>query len=31
MSFDFKLPDLGEGIREAEVLAVKVSEGQIHI
>jgi len=28
MSFDFKLPDLGEGIREAEVLAVKVAEGQ---
>ncbi len=28
MSFDFKLPDLGEGIREAEVLAVKVTEGQ---
>ncbi len=29
MAFEFKLPDLGEGIREAEVLAVKVSEGQI--
>jgi len=29
MSFDFKLPDLGEGIHEAEVLAVKVAEGQI--
>ncbi len=28
MSFEFKLPDLGEGIREAEVLAVKVTEGQ---
>ena len=29
MAFDFKLPDLGEGIHEAEILAVKVSEGQI--
>lgn len=28
MTFDFKLPDLGEGIREAEVLSVKVVEGQ---
>jgi pyruvate dehydrogenase E2 component (dihydrolipoamide acetyltransferase) len=28
MSFDFKLPDLGEGIHEAEVLAVKITEGQ---
>lgn len=28
MPFDFKLPDLGEGIREAEVLSVKVVEGQ---
>ncbi len=28
MSFDFKLPDLGEGIREAEILGVKVAEGQ---
>jgi len=28
MSFDFKLPDLGEGIHEAEVLSVKVAEGQ---
>src|ERR1700722_1082071 len=28
MSFDFKLPDLGEGIREAEVLGVKITEGQ---
>ena len=29
MSFDFKLPDLGEGIHEAEILSIKVSEGQI--
>lgn len=29
MAFDFKLPDLGEGIHEAEILAVKVSEGQV--
>ena len=28
MPFEFKLPDLGEGIREAEVLSVKISEGQ---
>ena len=28
MPFDFKLPDLGEGIREAEILSVKVTEGQ---
>jgi len=28
MTFDFKLPDLGEGIREAEILGVKVNEGQ---
>ncbi len=28
MPFDFKLPDLGEGIREAEILSVKVVEGQ---
>ncbi len=29
MPFDFKLPDLGEGIHEAEVLSVKITEGQI--
>lgn len=29
MSIEFKLPDLGEGIHEAEILAVKVSEGDI--
>jgi pyruvate dehydrogenase E2 component (dihydrolipoamide acetyltransferase) len=28
MSFEFKLPDLGEGIHEAEILAVKISPGQ---
>ena len=28
MPFDFKLPDLGEGIREAEILGVRISEGQ---
>jgi pyruvate dehydrogenase E2 component (dihydrolipoamide acetyltransferase) len=28
MPFDFKLPDLGEGIREAEILGVKIAEGQ---
>src|SRR5258708_38155639 len=28
MSLEFKLPDLGEGIHEAEVLAVKVKPGQ---
>lgn len=28
MATDFKLPDLGEGIHEAEILAVKVKEGQ---
>lgn len=27
MLFEFKLPDVGEGIHEAEVLAVKVKEG----
>ncbi len=27
MSVEFKLPDLGEGIHEAEILAVKVKEG----
>jgi pyruvate dehydrogenase E2 component (dihydrolipoamide acetyltransferase) len=27
MAIEFKLPDLGEGIHEAEVLAVKVKEG----
>ncbi len=27
MVFEFKLPDVGEGIHEAEVLAVKVKEG----
>ncbi|HEY9870296.1 MAG TPA: biotin/lipoyl-containing protein, partial [Candidatus Obscuribacterales bacterium] len=27
MSVEFKLPDLGEGIHEAEILAVKVSQG----
>lgn len=27
MAVEFKLPDLGEGIHEAEILAVKVSEG----
>jgi len=29
MPFEFKLPDLGEGIREAEILAVKIAEGQM--
>src|SRR5216683_2063201 len=28
MAFEFKLPDLGEGIHEAQVLAWKVSPGQ---
>src|SRR5579859_2066359 len=28
MSFEFKLPDLGEGIHEAQVLAWKVAPGQ---
>lgn len=28
MSVEFKLPDLGEGIHEAEILAVKVKEGE---
>src|SRR5215472_3004724 len=28
MSFEFRLPDLGEGIREAQVLAWKVAPGQ---
>jgi len=28
MTFEFKLPDLGEGIQEAEILAVKVILGQ---
>ncbi len=28
MTFEFKLPDLGEGIHEAEVITLKVSEGQ---
>ena len=28
MKFEFKLPDLGEGIHEAEILAVKVAPGQ---
>src|SRR5579883_1401863 len=27
MVFEFKLPDVGEGIHEAEVLAIKVKEG----
>lgn len=27
MLFEFRLPDVGEGIHEAEVLAIKVSEG----
>ncbi|MBI5174473.1 MAG: dihydrolipoamide acetyltransferase family protein [Candidatus Obscuribacter sp.] len=27
MTVDFKLPDLGEGIHEAEIIAVKVKEG----
>src|SRR5438045_125071 len=27
MSIEFKLPDLGEGIHEAEILQVKVAEG----
>jgi len=26
--FEFKLPDLGEGIQEAEILQVKVKEGE---
>jgi pyruvate dehydrogenase E2 component (dihydrolipoamide acetyltransferase) len=29
MSLEFKLPDLGEGIHEAEILAVKVTPGQM--
>ncbi|MBX9687090.1 MAG: 2-oxo acid dehydrogenase subunit E2 [Candidatus Obscuribacterales bacterium] len=28
MVFEFKLPDVGEGIHEAEVLAIKVKEGE---
>lgn len=28
MAIEFKLPDLGEGIHEAEILAVKVKEGE---
>ena len=27
MTVDFKLPDLGEGIHEAEIIAVEVKEG----
>ena len=27
MAVDFKLPDLGEGIHEAEIISVKVKEG----
>jgi len=29
MSIEFRLPDLGEGIHEAEILAVKVAEGDL--
>ena len=29
MAVEFKLPDLGEGIHEAEILAIKVKEGEI--
>ena len=29
MSVEFKLPDLGEGIHEAEIIAVKVKEGEV--
>lgn len=29
MVFEFKLPDVGEGIHEAEVLAIKVKEGEL--
>ncbi|MDQ5965688.1 MAG: hypothetical protein QG625_1843, partial [Cyanobacteriota bacterium erpe_2018_sw_39hr_WHONDRS-SW48-000098_B_bin.30] len=29
MTVEFKLPDLGEGIHEAEIIAVKVEEGQM--
>lgn len=29
MAIEFKLPDLGEGIHEAEILAIKVKEGQV--
>ncbi len=28
MTFEFKLPDLGEGIHEAEVISLKVAQGQ---
>lgn len=28
MTVDFKLPDLGEGIHEAEILSIKVKEGE---
>ncbi len=28
MAVEFKLPDLGEGIHEAEIIAVKVKEGE---
>ena len=31
MAFEFKLPDLGEGIHEAQVLAWKVTPGQYRI
>ncbi|NUQ47430.1 MAG: dienelactone hydrolase, partial [Phycisphaerae bacterium] len=27
MAFEFKLPDLGEGIHEAQVISVLISEG----
>jgi pyruvate/2-oxoglutarate dehydrogenase complex dihydrolipoamide acyltransferase (E2) component len=29
MTVEFKLPDLGEGIHEAEIIAVKVKEGEM--
>jgi len=29
MLFEFRLPDLGEGIREAEVLSIEISPGQM--
>lgn len=29
MVFEFKLPDVGEGIHEAEILAIKVKEGDL--
>ena len=29
MAVEFKLPDLGEGIHEAEIISVKFKEGDV--